>query len=175
MGDDRCRPGLRPQRLSQYFLELPRTSQDPPRTLHDSPKQSLKNACGIGQKPPKDLCTISPKFPKAGVPVCPRKVSNILQVGCTTYQGTDPRIAQELAKIPSGICTISRRKPPKNTTNMPKNPPGTLPDFAKHSPRQLPTPIPTNWPTSLISGRCPQGFFRQPPEGGPQKFNHTQK
>ena len=110
--------------------------------------------------PPRDLCTISQKFPKAGVPVCPRKVSNILQVGCTTYQGTDPRIAQELAKIPSGICIIDRRRPPKNTTNMPKNPPGTLPDFAKHSPRQLPTPIPTNWPTSLISGRCPQGFFQ---------------
>ena len=125
---------------SQNNPEIPKTpcrKKNPQRPLHDSPRVSQGKRSRL-----------------------PARVSNILQVRCTTYQGTDPRIAQEWAKTPSGICFTFRRKPPKNTTNMPKNPPGTLPDFAKYSPRQLPTPIPRNWPTVLNSARYPQGVLQ---------------
>ena len=122
MGDDRCRPGLKPQRLGQYFLEFPRTSQDPPRTLRDSPKQSLKNACGIGQNSPKTFARLPRSFPRQASQFARERSPTSYKLVARRTRALTQESHRNWPRSPLGICTISRRKPPQKSTNMPKNP-----------------------------------------------------
>ena len=65
----------------------------------------------------------SPRVSQGKRPRLPARVSNILQVRCTTSHGTGHESHRKSAKTPLGIRTIFRGKLPRKATNASTRPP----------------------------------------------------
>ena len=139
---------------SQNNPEIPKTpcrKKNPQRPLHDSPRVSQ------GKRPR-----------------LPARVSNILQVRCTTSHGTGPRIASEIGQDPLGICTIFRGKLPKKATNASTRPPKGFVRFPPGFPKAIVHADPQELAHVLNSRRSPRRAFQTTAQECLQKSSHLQ-